>query len=777
MDDDDDFLATSSDSDAGEDANGFDAGFDADFSADFDSQRKPPRRAFRCFDWCLACVVFGLTAASLLLLAQAVAQRQGQPASTPMPVTTPAPVTRAPATTLAPLSSAPSSTSAPQPPSSAPTTTSSPVPPTESPTTLSPTHQPSVHFVADNDSPVSSFDDARYGLPTMNITNRRRQQWLHYVHERINDLPKLITDKMRIAGGDGCDATRNAVFDAFCERQRNASMPVKYLFPRFPMSPIGSPTAGVGFDPSFVQRHLRQFRHALAEYYEQDEPLAWWYPVLPGEFPVGGRQRRLGYQPPRQPPVMADGHRASIERVALILYRVIKEKRKKLVMGFMGSSVMSGQDNCHDFIYPEQMKRRMDELLSFADIKVEVRNMGQNGDGPDMPNQVLCSLDTMGDDVDLLTLWYPMIPMPRGEEWLVFLLRWLAQGMHVHLMHFPIVDSLLREGWTSVLGCCNGFMAWYEQGEYGRAFNWPCGSWGRHGDGRCHTRTREGAPGVYMQNWHFGPLGFQVLVDSALVLYTDALVMAMDFIKGARPLPVLNTTVHFACMKPPSANDSLLPFLLRDFDPTVPQRDCDTSMFASQLKAACGTGFGPRFTQYSDLKAAWHVPLGDASNPFGAANASLSQWNWVRVKNPSRGWGYEREWYVYQQPALRCDDFPDVADAFINQAPLTTRTDWLTFRMLGKVRDKLAGSKSMRVLVCYGSRSGNWGIHPGWTLHYGHNGKHVGAPIALVGPYYFSNVSCSIYVRTRTGYSRDAVPHRRCQRARARCGRRVWRLR
>jgi hypothetical protein len=112
-------------------------------------------------------------------------------------------------------------------------------------------------------------------------------------------------------------------------------------------------------------------------------------------------------------------------------------QRKRLVLGFQGSSVMSGQDNCFDFNYANTMRRQLARLLAFAGVDVEVRNMGQNGDGPDMGTQMLCAPDTLGPDVDVLTLWYPMIPGPGYFEAHTFLQRVMLRSTVVHSINFP----------------------------------------------------------------------------------------------------------------------------------------------------------------------------------------------------------------------------------------------------------------------------------------------------------------------------------------------------
>ena len=191
--------------------------------------------------------------------------------------------------------------------------------------------------------------------------------------------------------------------------------------------------------------------------------------------------------------------------------------------------------------------------------------------------------------------------------------------------------------------------------------------------------------------------------------------------------------------------------LLRDFvvTPIYPQINCTNDVLRTELKAACATGFGPRFTNYSDLHESWYVSIADKSNPFASKvkDPSSAPWQWHRVKSPSRGNGWEAQAYTSLAgftgiSSLKCDAFPDIANSFYVDGGVgntAKRSDWLTFRMTLHSWTALQGSKSMRVLACYGSRRGNWGINPDWKVQFGVQGKAVGKPVSIVGPYYFSN--------------------------------------
>jgi hypothetical protein len=96
-------------------------------------------------------------------------------------------------------------------------------------------------------------------------------------------------------------------------------------------------------------------------------------------------------------------------------------------------------------------------------------------------------------------------------------------------------------------------LGWYPNGEWSLGLNdhaefpwWPSvgrGHWRRTGDGRCHISTRDGEglneTGFYMQNWHPGPLGFQIMMDPFLFFFAEVAVEALSRIEK-EPLQTLD---------------------------------------------------------------------------------------------------------------------------------------------------------------------------------------------------------------------------------------------
>jgi hypothetical protein len=162
----------------------------------------------------------------------------------------------------------------------------------------------------------------------MNVSARMQTEWDRLVAERVAFAKALPPYK----SGDVVPLEWNAWHDAFCTSQ-NRSRPPKYPFPALPFSPVGKGAGG--FDHEVVRRHLRQYRHALAEFYELREPFVTWFPPPPAAVTStsggGGRRadaeevqqrqpfegRRLGYTPPAPPP-SPQGHSEAVQRVACV---------------------------------------------------------------------------------------------------------------------------------------------------------------------------------------------------------------------------------------------------------------------------------------------------------------------------------------------------------------------------------------------------------------------------------------------------------------------------
>jgi len=276
-------------------------------------------------------------------------------------------------------------TSSPSVTVAAPVKTSSPFISTSSPfSTLAP--------LTVDDTPVTSLADPRYGRDPVYSPGR-----LAYQNTITNERHVWQTVTLKEAS----NFSLNQRYDGFCEAEQAKTAkvyPFKYQFPKLPLDP-GPKSAKLNFDPATMKRHFVQFKSALYEYRELLAPIT---VAIRGGFGNAG-------------PFYNANKTASANRLGQIFAQKIARKDSMLTVGFMGSSVMSGQDNCHGLILSETFRTQMNRLIAPFQMSVDPRNMGQNGDGPDMGTQMLCAYDTLGA-LDLLVAWYPMIPDPGTPD-------------------------------------------------------------------------------------------------------------------------------------------------------------------------------------------------------------------------------------------------------------------------------------------------------------------------------------------------------------------------
>jgi len=350
-------------------------------------------------------------------------------------------------------------------PSSFPTTAS---PTSNSPVTSSP--------VPDPDPPVLSLADERYGPVAPVFSAKRLDMWMQLATNRSNfgktwkNIKVDFDPKTDLLIGGGFVQAPNQFRASLrghgdqlhamnCNALNSSTPKLKYEEPNWKAADASKPVQ--------MARHYRQHKAFLADYYE-----------LPKGLPNTATP-------------------AAMKNLQAVMARVLS--KKKLVLGFQGSSVMSGQDNCHYWIYSETLKRHFTRILSPYGIVVEARNMGQNGDGTDQMTQLLFAPDVLGADVDIQTIWYPMMPNASPAEQAMLLRRWINQKTFVHIMTF---DSRDWKEFTDYFFQMT--QSWEDNGIYNLALHWGGGwegGWSKHGDGRCHLVTREDQDGVWMWNW------------------------------------------------------------------------------------------------------------------------------------------------------------------------------------------------------------------------------------------------------------------------------------
>ena len=296
-------------------------------------------------------------------------------------------------------------------------------------------------------------------------------------------------------------------------------------------------------------------------------------------------------------------------------------------------------------------------MLNGTGVHVDARNLGQNGDGPDTELPALMARDSLGDDLQFLFMWWAMIPFPAPE-----VLSWFAHQMTNHgviinaqspFFDIDIIKQRFGEAADS-WGLAEGYgwqPVWFQQsGEHERAFKWfPSEFWGRQGDGRCHLRTRggpdelrgpplpDGTPravgtaAIIMQNWHQGPMGFQLTSDSVMTMFADALELATFFLEsGLKPDDVVVPPT------PPSVPDLLVKTYCEKkwyhagYGGYWNLRQCERGG-VERMVLAGGTGMGPTWTGRANL-ANWIVPRGDKSNPFPLAKPGSPLFEHAQIK-------------------------------------------------------------------------------------------------------------------------------------------------
>lgn len=211
---------------------------------------------------------------------------------------------------------------------------------------------------------------------------------------------------------------------------------------------------------------------------------------------------------------------------------------ESLKLGFIGSSVMCGHDNCYYDSLPAQLERQLEPVFSLAKSKVEMRNACQGGTcGDDYANQVFCFRHMVGDDVDML--FYEWTYFENGDNVIQnhdAIARWaamLVKGAATIIFNCggdAWASKELEEKWAPYGSNSINLEEGLKQGVYkGR-------EWGAVGDG-LHTTTRYGEAaepqrkkslGVVFRNWHAGPLGFQYVSDLSSYMLLRAFIVAVD---------------------------------------------------------------------------------------------------------------------------------------------------------------------------------------------------------------------------------------------------------
>ena len=115
-----------------------------------------------------------------------------------------------------------------------------------------------------------------------------------------------------------------------------------------------------------------------------------------GEF---ANEVMIGFSKPNKEATNAESFQRTVDIIARTLVH-----GESFKLGFIGSSVMCGHDNCYYDSFPEQLRRFIGPIFLEATGKeIEVRNGCQGGTcGDTYHNQIFCFRHIVGDDIDFL---------------------------------------------------------------------------------------------------------------------------------------------------------------------------------------------------------------------------------------------------------------------------------------------------------------------------------------------------------------------------------------
>jgi len=241
-------------------------------------------------------------------------------------------------------------------------------------------------------------------------------------------------------------------------------------------------------------------------------------------------------------------------------------------------------------------------------------------------------------------------------------------------------------------------------------------------------RTREGAVGVVMQNWHAGPMGFQFIADGITMLMALSAQRALEWL--VQPSPVLPNL--------PPIPASISDVVTRECYGGCRHKECylngqaNDTMFGYACKAGgrahsnvCLTGNEPRFSEEAAMKETWRAQ----SVKDQDANVVMhsNPWEYVQIKFLSSiHSARERDQEQYSKRP-ECSAFIDKGYFFKSMA--TNMTDWLQIEWTAAASIRLGtGTKKMHMYVCHGQRNlKDYFVIPGpdWVLDVTVDGKPV----------------------------------------------------
>eukprot|EP00804_Cyclotella_cryptica_P007639 CCRYP_015253-RA/>CCRYP_015253-RA protein AED:0.03 eAED:0.03 QI:1061/1/1/1/1/1/3/215/472 len=236
---------------------------------------------------------------------------------------------------------------------------------------------------------------------------------------------------------------------------------------------------------------------------------------------------------------------------------LVTDEQKEFIIGTIGSSVAAGHDNCHYDSYENQLQRTFGPVWEAAGMKLICQNAGEGGGcGDNFANQVFCIKQNVSPNVDIVHYTWSYFEVGNYMDALVSrenLVRWtqmLPRQPPVHVLNVEgAVQASDEEKELTKYYAQYGYDAFYMRYAYrqgGHDYDTEAKNgldrfgWHVVGDGY-HNTTRYGeleedegrkeSLGVVLRNWHPGPLGFQLVSDAFALVYSKAILLALDLIE------------------------------------------------------------------------------------------------------------------------------------------------------------------------------------------------------------------------------------------------------
>ena len=315
---------------------------------------------------------------------------------------------------------------------------------------------------------------------------------------------------------------------------------------------------------------------------------------------------------------------------------IVNSEQKKFIVGLMGSSVAAGHDNCRYDNLSEQFSRSgYDKLWEALGMTLEVQNSGEGGGcGDSQSNQVWCLRQNVSPFADII--WYSWTYFeagrPKPEQDREMLTRWaqlLPNQPPVHVINvgdrcyeknpdeLKLAEQYENYGYDAfcmrkaflsgnALYKDNTIDQFFEGGHVGdnyyrttRYFNETTGQ-----------QDRKDSLGVVLRNWHPGPLGFQIISDALIYVYTKAMLLALTQIE--EQLLTNNNEEHRWWQNP-------RPVVLKD--------DLPKPLFCDPMY--CHVDEAPTCLNFELPTYGWHgasiAPPDDSLNPY----KGITPQNWM----------------------------------------------------------------------------------------------------------------------------------------------------